>query len=440
MPDLPSAAVRRRFVAATVIDSVGSGLWMPFALLFFVHAQGIPLVDAGAALSVGGFIGLGLVPLAGSWIDRFGLIPMMIGCNVVRFAGFACYPLTTAPWQVAIIAATIALSDRVFWTANTPMVNALAADRDTENLLGIQTIARFVGAGIGSGAAAVLPTLTSSILYHLLALANAASFAVAAVLIFGLRAVPAIPKRLPAGRARSGSWPALLRQRRYVALCTAHVLFALASVSKYAILPVVVIDVLRGPQWLPGTTVVIGMVVIVFGQQPITRYFSRRSRTKGLRIAALIFALAFAALSPLTVIPLGAAVALIFAYSVAVSVAEAIFAPVATAAAAAAAPAALQGKASALFQLSWGAAQVTAPFLLTALISVGNAMLWLTLAGLCALALVAVQLLRGLLDPRSGAEEIQPGPGNHEQPAGSTPALSGAAARSVPRPPGDRPA
>jgi MFS family permease len=405
-------ADRRRFVGATVIDSVGSGLWMPFALLFFVRAQGIGLVDAGAALSVGGLVGLGFVPLVGGFIDRFGVIPLMVGCNVARFAGFLCYPLTTRPWQVSVIAAVIALGDRVFWTANTPMANALSAGREAENIFGTQTIARFVGAGIGAGGTAALPTLSSRILYHLLAFGNAVSFAVAAVLILGLRKVPGIPgARVTALAAREtavdgprrspasqGSWRQLLRHRQYVALCATHVLFALASVSKYAILSIVVINVLHGPQWLPGAAVVIGTVVILLGQRPVTRYFSRRRRVTGLRVAALIFATSFAALSLLTVIPLDAAIGVILLYSTAVSFAEAIFAPVATFAAAAAAPPSVEGRASALFQLSWGVAQVAAPFLLTALLSVNNEVLWLTLAGLLAFAGVAVQLLRRLLD------------------------------------------
>jgi hypothetical protein len=87
----------------------------------------------------------------------------------------------------------------------------------------------------------------------------------------------------------------------------------------------------------------------------------------------------------------------ILCYSVAVSLAEAIFAPIALAAAAAAAPAALQGRASALFQLSWGVSQVAAPLLLTVLLSAGNPVLWLTLSGLTAMAVPLVWLQRRLL-------------------------------------------
>lgn len=54
----------RRFVAATLIDALGSGLWMPFGLLFLVNAQNMSLTAAGASLSLGALFGLAAVRIA----------------------------------------------------------------------------------------------------------------------------------------------------------------------------------------------------------------------------------------------------------------------------------------------------------------------------------------------------------------------------------------
>jgi hypothetical protein len=75
-------------------------------------------------------------------------------------------------------------------------------------------------------------------------------------------------------------------------------------------------------------------------------------------------------------------------------VAEALFAPLTTAAAAAAAPNAAQGRASALYQLSWAVSTVGGPALLTALLNVGSSVLWATLALTSAAAAPAVLALR----------------------------------------------
>jgi hypothetical protein len=353
---------RRWFVAATVIDAADSGLWMPFALLFFVRAQGMPLVEAGAALSTRGLIGLSLVPVAGTLTDMLSLTPLLVACNAIRFGGFCCYPFASRCWEVMVTAAVIAFGDRLFWTANTPMVAALAPGRAAEQLIGTQTIARFAGAGLGSRAVALLPALSGAGLYRLLAYLNAASFAVAAVLIIMMGT--AAPARRPGRSRRSDSgrpprpenWAGLARYPRYAGLCATHVLFTMASYGKYSMLAIVIVTLLHGPRWIPGAAVMTGTIVIVAGQRPVTSYFARRSRAAALMLAAGIFAVA-----------------------------------------AAAAPAALQGRASALFQLSWGISQVTAPLLLTTLLSHSNPMLWLTLSSLTAMAVPLVWLQRGLL-------------------------------------------
>lgn len=375
-------------MASTLIDALGSGVWMPFALLFLVDGQGMGLTEAGAALSSGALLGLVAGPLSGSLVDLVGARWALVGGNLVRLVAFACYPLVDEVWHVVLVSAVVGVGDRLFWTVNAPVVHALSPGREAEGLLGAQTVARFVGSGVGAGATALIPDLDRAGTYHLLAYLNAASFGVAALLVVGLR----VPIRH--GRRESGGWGVVLRDRGYVAFCLANVLFTLASVSKYSILPILVLDFLRGPQWVPGVALGIGAVTVVVVQQPVTRLASRFSRGAGLVAAAVVFGVSFAALIPVVALPLGVSVGIVIAVSVTFAVAEALFAPLSTAAAAAAAPAGAQGRASALYQLSWAVSTVAGPVLLTALLSVGSAVLWSALAVSSALAVPAVLALR----------------------------------------------
>ncbi|WP_228122361.1 MFS transporter [Saccharothrix syringae] len=385
---MPTPANARRFMAATVIDALGSGLWMPFTLLFLVHGQGMGLVEAGGALSTGALLGLAAGPLSGSPVDRFGPVAVLVAGNLVRLVAFACYPSTSSAWQVALVATAISAGDRLFWTANAPVAAALTTGRGTEDLLGTQAIARFLGAGLGAGATALVPDLGDPSTYHLLAHLNAGSFGVAALLVAGVR----VPRVRPA--ARHGGWTTVLRDRPYTAFCAVHVLFTLASASKYAMLPILVLDVLEGPHWVPGAALGIGTAVVVLVQKPVTRLAARWSRGTGLVVAATAFACSFAALVPVAALPVGAAVAVVLAVSVTFAFAEALFAPLSTAAAAAAAPPGAEGRASALFQLSWAVPAVTGPALLTALLSLGNPVLWAALTLTSAAAVPATLRLR----------------------------------------------
>ena len=48
----PRVGEHRRFVAAIVADTVGSGLFMPITLLYFLAMTDLSLVQVGSALSL----------------------------------------------------------------------------------------------------------------------------------------------------------------------------------------------------------------------------------------------------------------------------------------------------------------------------------------------------------------------------------------------------
>ncbi|GHG05934.1 MULTISPECIES: MFS transporter [Amycolatopsis] len=384
----------RIFLAATLIDALGSGLWVPFALLFLVHGQGMGLVDAGASLTTGALLALVTGPATGAAMDRFGPRALLIAGNLVRVAAFAAYPLAHTSWQVVVVSAVAGFGDRLFWTCNAPMVARLTAGADTDRVLATQTVGRFAGAGLGAAAMAVLPTITSPWAFHLLAYANAASFGIAAVLI---RLLP----RVVSGKAGSnppyhsrGGWRAVLGDRAFTGFCVTHMAFTLASASKFSVLPIVVRDLLHGPQWIAGTAISVGTVVVVTAQRPIVALLAGRSRTAGLIGSAVLFAICFALLIPLTAVSLPVATVLILLTSLGFSIAEALFGPTATAAAAAAAPPGAEGRASSVFQLSWGLPIALAPGLLATLLSTSNALTWTILALTCASAVPALLALR----------------------------------------------
>jgi MFS family permease len=378
----------RLFLTATFIDALGSGIWLPFGLLFLVHGQGFGLIEAGTALSTGGLLALATGPLAGAAMDRFGPRTLLIAGNLLRLAAFGCYPLLTSVWQVVAVTLVAGVGDRLFWTCNAPMVAALTTGRDAERVLGTQTVGRFAGAGVGAAASAVLPEITSPAAFHLIAYANAATFAVAAVLIGFLPAATGVSEK-----DRPPGWKTVLSDRPYVGFCLTHMSFTLASASKFAILPILVRDFLHGPQWIAGTAITIGTVTVVFGQNLVIRVLAGHSRTTGLIAAAVVFAVSFALLIPVTSVPLQVAICLILFTSATFSVAEAMFAPLSTAAAAEAAPRGAEGRASALFQLSWGLPMALAPAILGGLLSVSGPLLWTCLT---ATSLLAVPALLGL--------------------------------------------
>ncbi len=383
-----SALKGRLYLLAMLIDTIGSGMWMPIGLIFFTRAQHLPIEQVGVALTVGGVFGLAAGPVSGNLVDRFGPAPFVVISNVARGAVFFVYPLIDSAWQVSLLAAVYAAADRLFWTANTPLLGSLVAGRRLDRLLATQNVIRIVGLGLGAAACGLLAGTVPGL--HLLADVNAISYLLAACVIFF-----AVEMSKPAAVATAGGhddaqrpgWRATLADRPYLALCLIQLLFALSALSLVVILPLAALVRLGGPSWLPGASIVVGNTVLALAQKPAVKISEKMSRARGLILAGLIFALTFLLMAPATEFDRRMVAPLVLIVSMLGVVGEALSAPLMTAAANQAAPQALRGRYSALFQTSWGLATVLAPALFTGLLAAGNAVLWLTL---CCIALMTI--------------------------------------------------
>lgn len=405
----PSTADRRHterwYLAALFVDSVGTGLWTPLALIFFTRAQDLPLGATGGALTAGGLLGLLTGPLSGALVDRWGALRLVMISNVVRAAVFLAYPSVSSAGQLAALAAVFAAGERLFWTANTPALEKLVAQGELLRAYGLQNMLRTVGWLAGAGLAAIL----SAALFarpdrlHLVAWLNGLTFLVAALLTTAVRS-PRGPEPGPRpkdtdpaatdGTPTRSAWRATLADRSFLTICSVHLVLALMSDSLTVMLPLVALDVLHGPPWLPGAALIAGSLSLLLVQKRAVRY-GHGSPRSALRLACAAFGLAFLLLAPAGGVAAVWAVPVVLGAALVGTTGDALFAPVMTVLANEAAPQELKGRYSAAFQLAWGAAAVLAPAVGAVLLTVGNTVLWLTLAALSATTAVLVRLLPG---------------------------------------------
>lgn len=404
--DSPRASGRLRlYLTAAGIDAVGSGLWMPLGLIFFTRAQHLPVTLAGLAVTAGAAAGLAFGPVSGTLVDRYGPAVVLVASNLLRALSFALYPLATSGWSVAALVALTSAGDRMFWVANAPLLGGLVGGRRLDRLLGTQTVIRVIGLGVGAGAAGLFAGSVDGL--HLLVHVNAATFLLAAALI-PLAAPLRVARPAAAGEAGPGSgrWAAVLADRPYLALCAVQVLFSLAASSLTVALPLVALDPLGGPVWLPGAAIVLGNVVLATCQGVALRLSERTTRFRALAAGCGFFAVAFAVLAAATALPAWAAVAVVLAASAVGVCGELLAFPLMTAAANESAPEALRGRYSAAFQTAWGVSTVIGPASFTALLAVHNAVLWLALAALSLLAAAVLARLRGRLRALTTGPEV----------------------------------
>src|SRR3954467_6722537 len=80
----PSVGRHRRFVTAIAIDAIGSGVFMPVSMLYFLVSTDLSLVQLGAAISLASLVTLPTGPVIGSIVDRIGAKQVLLAGNLLQ--------------------------------------------------------------------------------------------------------------------------------------------------------------------------------------------------------------------------------------------------------------------------------------------------------------------------------------------------------------------
>jgi predicted MFS family arabinose efflux permease len=393
---LPPTAGRGGLLAAMAIDSLGTGLFLPFALLYFLHTTSLSLTAIGTALTLAGLIALPTPAVLASLVDRWPPKTVVAVGNLVSAVALTSYLFVHS--QLALVGAAVAtnVGQRTFWTATRALIGEIAAPAERPGWFALQSTILNAGYGTGAlmGAAAV--STGTRLGFHVLAAADAASYVAAAALLFRFRPSPRSDPRTLSPQARPASGPPppapryaqVLADRRLWAVTGVNLVFVLAESVLSVLLMIYVIQVLREPAFLGGLLLTLNTVIIVAGQTSITAAFRRRPPRRLLQAAALAFALSFTVLWAITDAPRGLVVPALVVMIVLFTLAEILESPTVNTLAVGLAPSHAPGRHLGFFQLSWSVGTAAAPFLLTHLLAIGPSWPPITLIALCTLTIV----------------------------------------------------
>lgn len=115
---LPDLHGRHGLVAAILIDSIGTGLFLPFAVIYATLVAHISLGVTGLLLSLATVAALPVAPIVGILADRLGAQRFVVAGKVLQGVGFAGYPLMTHSWHLFLCALSVAAGNQMFWATN----------------------------------------------------------------------------------------------------------------------------------------------------------------------------------------------------------------------------------------------------------------------------------------------------------------------------------
>lgn len=364
------------------MSSLGTGLTLPFLVVYLHAVRSIPLPEAGLALAAAGLVGLLASLGGGAWVDRIGPVWMVLFGLLLEAAGAAALAgVTTAP-EAIVVAAAIGAAEGVTWPALSSLVAMVVPEKLRSRAFASQFMLMNLGIGVGGLIAGSFVSLQHASTFQVVYLADGVSFLLfGTVLWWGLRHLRGVaPPSTGGDPATEVGYRAVLRDRPFALYLLCSLAFVLFGYSQLeAGFSLFAIEFVRVSPRVVGLAFAANCFVIVALQAPVTKATEWRLRTRSLAVGALLVAISWGivGLADLPGLALGFSAALLVAAAAVFGLGETLVSPAASTLVNALASDRLRGRYNALAASVWGVTGIVGPPLATFLLALGDPALWI---------------------------------------------------------------
>ncbi|MEU6987724.1 MFS transporter [Streptomyces sp. NPDC046324] len=390
---IPGGRDGRRMLVVSIIDKTGTGLWAGCTVLYFTYVSGLGLGQVGLLMTVSGGVGIAGAPIAGRLADRFPLVRLIVGAQLVRGGALLALLTTDNFFLLTLYSALGALPDR----AGSVLIKLYAARQAGPDRVRYQAIQRTtvnIGWSIGGlGAAAALAT-GSTRAYALLLVGNVVTYLVIAVLTLRCAEPPAPSRIAVTSRTAEDRAPATpaspWRDRTFLAYTATDAALFLDDTILQVAIPLWIVHATTAPVGMAPLLLVLNTVLVVLFQVPLARFGATSQAARRLLVPlAGLFVVGTLALAASAAGGRALAITALVAAVIAFTFAEIIHATASWELSVALAPGEAQGAYLGVHGLAQSTQRFAGPLLVTGVISAG-ALAW-PLLGLGLVAAGAAQ-------------------------------------------------
>ena len=415
LPDLPRQAWI--VLGGDLLSAVGSGLTIPFLIVYLHRVREIELELAGLAVATIGIAALVGNPTAGVLVDRIGARKTLLIGLLVAAAGTAAIAFVDTFWEAIGATATHGLGMALIWPALDSLLAVAVLPEQRSSVFSVRHATMNIGFGVGALVAAAVVSFESTASFQLLYLLDAASFLLfAPLLLVALRGVGDRPE--PDHEGRPARYRIVLRDRIFLRIVLLTALICGAGYAQMATaFPAFATDQGGISAAALGLVFAVNTIAVSVLQLPALRLAQGRRRTALLTLVFILFAAAWAVTLAAGELEGGMRVVAVFALAELIfAVGETLVSPTLTPMVNDLAPDQLRGRYNAVSTLAWTSGFIVGPLVAgTALGSGHSTALFLGLIGACLIGAAASYRLGPLLPDgvdvvsgwkKEGADEV----------------------------------
>ena len=250
---------------ATLVYTVGNGMFMVVSVLYFTRIVGLGATQVGLGLTIAGLFGLlAGVPL-GHLGDRVGPRELLIGLLVLSAPAFAALALVTSWWQFVVVVSLATSLDRGSAAVRSGLIASSEQGADRIRARAYLRSMTNIGMAVGAVLAALALLVDTQRAYTVVLLANGASCLLAALLLCSYPHVRAVAER------EGASMTLVFRDRPFLVMTA----LMAAMAVQYSILdigvPLWLTTQTSAPRVMVSVLFVINTTVVVLYQVAVSR-------------------------------------------------------------------------------------------------------------------------------------------------------------------------
>lgn len=400
VPALP----RRAWVilGGDLLSAIGTGLTLPFLVVYLHRVRGIDLELAGAALATIALAALPGNPIAGVLVDRFGSRRTLILGLLVASLGTAAIAFVTDPWHAFAATLATGFGLAIIWPAQDSLLAVAVGSEQRSSVFAVRHATLNTGFGIGGLVAAAIVDFDSVRSFQIIYLLNAASYLVFVVLLLvALRGIGAVAASDAGEVAGPRDYRAVLRDRTFRRVLGVTVLLCLVGYGSFnAAFPAFATQ----PGGISAAALAVAFAVNTIAvsllQLPVLRLARGHRRTAGLVLVFALWATTWAVILVAGGSDGAAAVALFACAAAIFALGETLLSPAVPPLVNDLAPDRLRGRYNALYTLAWTTGFILAPLVAGIALGAGQSTpLFLGLIAACAVGAAAAVRLRAHVPP-----------------------------------------
>jgi MFS family permease len=209
--DLPREG--RLLLSIVAIEFIGTGLVLPFHVVYLNEVRGFGLSDVGLMLALPPLAGFVLTGPAGAAIDRLGARVMLLSTLLLMIAGNLVLAVSETIAAASVGLALTGVAFGISWPATQSLIAAVIPREQRSRYFGLNFALLNLGIGIGGIAGGLLVDVAHTETFQAIYLGDAASYLPALVLLLGpLRHIAGRPVHDPETATGDAGYLAVLRR------------------------------------------------------------------------------------------------------------------------------------------------------------------------------------------------------------------------------------